>query len=171
VCDAAYKYGMHLGIAFQLVDDMLGARGMGRGDVMGDRRRKGGHVGSEGPDAAIAHPPPPPSPPLRADFDGTTASLGKPALADISSGLATAPVLYAAARFPALLPLVQRKFEMSGDVDAALQAVRAADGMALTRRLALAHGQLALDAIAGLADSPARTALAALVSKVLNRSR
>jgi geranylgeranyl pyrophosphate synthase len=26
VCDAAYKYGLHLGIAFQLVDDLLGER-------------------------------------------------------------------------------------------------------------------------------------------------
>lgn len=127
VCDAAYKYGMHLGIAFQLVDDML-------------------------------------------DFDGTAASLGKPALNDITQGLATAPVLFAAHRMPSLVPLIQRKFELPGDVDTALKGIAATGGMALTRRLAIAHGQLALDAVAVLQDSPARTALAALVSKVLNRT-
>ena len=36
---------------------------------------------------------------------------------------------------------------------------------------AAAHGQLALDAIAHLAHSPARTALAAMVSRVLSRTR
>lgn len=127
VCNAAYKYGLHLGIAFQLVDDLL-------------------------------------------DFDGTTASLGKPALNDITQGLATAPVLFAAHHMPSLVPLIQRKFEMPGDVEAALVGIKATGGMALTRRLAIAHGQLALDAIAILEDSPARTALASLVSRVLSRT-
>ena len=80
-------------------------------------------------------------------------------------------MLFAAARYPALLPLLQRKFELPGDVDQALKGIHAAGGMALTRQLALAHGQLALDAIAPLTDSPARTALASMVSKVLNRKK
>lgn len=105
------------------------------------------------------------------DFQGSTASLGKPALADIRAGLATAPVLFAAQRYPVLLPLIERKFEAPGDVDSALRFVAAADGLTATRRLAIAHGQLALDALAELAPSTERTALAALVSKVLNRSR
>jgi len=129
VCTAAFKYGLHVGVAFQLVDDLL-------------------------------------------DFQGTAATLGKPALADIKSGLATAPVLFAAQQFPALLlPLIQRKFEGSGDVESALQLIADADGLAATRRLAIAHGQMALDALDVLAPSPARTALAALVSRVLDRER
>lgn len=105
------------------------------------------------------------------DYQGTAVSLGKPALADIKAGLATAPVLFAAQQFPVLLPLIERKFEAPGDVDAALRFVAAADGLTATRRLAIAHGQLALDELAVLAPSPARTALAALVSRVLNRTR
>lgn len=108
---------------------------------------------------------------MRADFEGTSASLGKPALNDIKQGLATAPVLLAAHRFPALLPLIERKFATPGDVETALAAVAAADGIVLTRKLAVAHAQVAVDAIAGLAPSPARTALAALASRVLTRSR
>ena len=116
-----------------------------------------------------ARPAPPTPPPLSTDFEGTSASLGKPALNDITQGLATAPVLFAAHRFPAILPLIQRKFDTPGDVDSALSAIKESGGMALTRHLAIAHGQLALDAIAGLAPSPARTALASLVAKVLSR--
>jgi geranylgeranyl pyrophosphate synthase len=105
------------------------------------------------------------------DFEGTTLSLGKPALNDITQGLATAPVLFAAHRYPNLLPIIQRKFEVPGDVDMAVKGIQAAGGMALTRKLAVAHGQLALDAIKPLVDSPARTALASMVSKILSRSR
>ena len=104
------------------------------------------------------------------DFQGSSASLGKPALNDIRSGLATAPVLFAAEQFPALLPLIERKFEAPGDVESALRAVAEAGGIAATRRLAVAHGQLALEALNVLAPSPARAALAALVGRVLDRS-
>jgi geranylgeranyl pyrophosphate synthase len=128
VCAAAFRYGMHLGVAFQLVDDLL-------------------------------------------DFEGTSVSLGKPALADVRQGLATAPVLFAAHRFPGLLPAIERKFATPGDAEFAVRSVEAAGGVLLTRRLAVAHAQLALDAVAGLACSPARTGLAALARVVLSRKR
>lgn len=128
VATAAFKYGLHVGVAYQLVDDLL-------------------------------------------DYEGTAASLGKPALADIRAGLATAPVLFAAQRFPVLLPLIERKFGGAGDVESALKMVAAADGLTATRRLAIAHGQEALNALAVLAPSREREALAALVSRVLSRSR
>ena len=90
----------------------------------------------------------------------------------MAQGIATAPVLYAAHRFPGLVwPLVKRKFSAPGDADCAVAAVAAAGGVALTRRLAIAHGQLALAAISELRDSPARTALAALVGTVVTRTR
>lgn len=124
---AAFRYGLHTGVAFQLIDDLL-------------------------------------------DFTATAAQLGKPAMNDMKSGLATAPVLFAAQRHPAaLLPIVGRKFSQPGDVDTALRHVLETDGLAQTRRLAVAHGQMALDAIAHLTDSDAKTALAALVSRVLSR--
>lgn len=90
-------------------------------------------------------------------------------MADMKAGLATAPVLFAAQRYPALLKLIERKFEAPGDVGVALQHVHDADGIAATRRLATAHGQMALDALDELVPSPARTALAALVERVLER--
>jgi geranylgeranyl pyrophosphate synthase len=128
VCEAAFKYGLHVGLAFQLVDDLL-------------------------------------------DFEGTAASLGKPAMADLQQGLATAPVLFAAQVHPTLLPLIERKFETPGDVDAAVKMVSLANGTHSTRVLAIAHGQMALEAIAVLEPSLARTALASLVSKVITRTK
>ena len=92
-------------------------------------------------------------------------------LADLRAGLATAPVLFAAQSYPALLPLIERKFEAPGDVETVVRLVIAADGLAATRRLAIAHGTAALEAISVLSPSPARTALASLVSRVLSRSR
>jgi hexaprenyl-diphosphate synthase len=106
-----------------------------------------------------------------ADFEGTAASLGKPALADLQQGLATAPVLFAAQQFPNLVPLIERKFSTPGDVSVAINCVTNANGLLLTRRLAIAHGQLALNSLSELHPSPAKTALAALVSRVLNRTR
>lgn len=73
VVEASYQYGKNLGLAFQLVDDML-------------------------------------------DYTISAGELGKPAGADLELGLATAPLLFAWERDPALGALVGRKFEGEGDV-------------------------------------------------------
>jgi len=71
----AFAYGRHVGLAFQLVDDVL-------------------------------------------DFEQSSETLGKPALNDLRQGLATAPVLLAAQRFPReVAELVKRKFRSEGDVE------------------------------------------------------
>lgn len=44
------------------------------------------------------------------DFTSTAQEMGKPSLNDLRSGLATAPVLYAAEEHPQLVPLIQRRF-------------------------------------------------------------
>jgi hypothetical protein len=48
------------------------------------------------------------------DFTGSTMQLGKPALNDLRSGLATAPVLFAAEEHPELQPLILRRFKSEG---------------------------------------------------------
>lgn len=42
---------------------------------------------------------------------------GKPLLADLKSGLATAPLLLAQEEFPVLRELAARKFERDGDIE------------------------------------------------------
>ena len=87
VVAAGYLYGKHVGMAFQLVDDVL-------------------------------------------DFDGSSSTMGKAALADLNAGLATAPVLFAAERCPEEMDaLIERKFREEGDVARALELVRRSDGI------------------------------------------
>ena len=77
------------------------------------------------------------------DYTGSSKTLGKPALNDLQSGLATAPVLYAAEAFPELKPLILRKFAEPGDVARAQELVFGSDGIERTRQLAVAHANKA----------------------------
>ncbi|XP_050691918.1 all trans-polyprenyl-diphosphate synthase PDSS1-like isoform X4 [Eriocheir sinensis] len=61
--EVAFQYGRNVGIAFQLVDDLL-------------------------------------------DFVSSSSTMGKPTAADLKLGLATAPVLFAAGKFPELNPMI-----------------------------------------------------------------
>merc|ERR1719370_1197830 len=74
MAEQAFQYGRNIGIAFQLVDDLL-------------------------------------------DFIVSADQLGKPAAADLKLGLATAPVLFAAEKFPELNEMIGRRFELEGDVE------------------------------------------------------
>jgi len=51
------------------------------------------------------------------DLTGSASILGKPALNDLKSGVATAPVLFAAQQQPNLCTLIKRKFKGAGDLD------------------------------------------------------
>jgi len=130
VVDAAYRYGKHVGVAFQLIDDAL-------------------------------------------DFEGSAASLGKPALADLNAGLSTAPVLFAAeSHGDVLIPAMARKFKEAGDIDLALQCILEADGVRRTKELAAVHAEMAMEAVVGaLEASPFRDSLVHLASRVVDRSR
>jgi geranyl diphosphate synthase len=51
------------------------------------------------------------------DLTASSSMLGKPALNDLKSGLATVPVLCAAEEHAALKPLILRRFKNEGDVE------------------------------------------------------
>ncbi|CAM9182332.1 unnamed protein product, partial [Chrysoparadoxa australica] len=116
VARAAEEYGYHMGLAFQIVDDIL-------------------------------------------DVTGAAEVLGKPAMADMSLGLATAPLLYAAEQKRELRPLIKRKFKNDGDVEQAFQYVMETDAVERSRELARFHAQSAVDAICRLPQSVGRDAL------------
>jgi solanesyl diphosphate synthase len=128
--DCSYLYGKHIGMAFQLVDDVL-------------------------------------------DFAGSTATMGKPALADLNAGLATAPVLYAlqSQSNGVLQTMMNRKFREEGDVDKAVEIVFASNGIQKTKELAQVHAELAMDAVLKLRPSAHRDALVHLAYKVVDRTR
>ena len=77
------------------------------------------------------------------DFTSTSLVMGKPALNDLKSGLATAPVLYAAEEFPRLSPLIRRRFRDEGDVALAQSLVLKSQGIQRTRDLAAHHASQA----------------------------
>lgn len=126
--EAAFEYGRNLGIAFQLVDDLL-------------------------------------------DFESSQSELGKPAAADLKLGLATAPVLYASARFKELDAMIARRFSEPGDVEKAYALVMSSDGLAKTRELAKRHVDAALSQIANLTDSEEKRALVALAEMTIKRKK
>lgn len=132
---AAWEYGQHLGLAFQLVDDIL-------------------------------------------DFTGSSKEMGKPALADLRSGLATAPLLYAAEEHPELLPMIQRRFGNEGDVDVAADLVlNQSKGVQRAKELAQEHADKAIIALQRLPSTTTedaainRKALENVLSAVLNRKK
>ena len=104
VARAAEEYGYHLGLAYQIIDDVL-------------------------------------------DFTSASDELGKPAMADVSLGLSTAPVLYAAENIPEMRPMIKRKFKQEGDVERTLRFVLQSDGIDRSRALALFHAQRAVNAM------------------------
>jgi len=126
--DASYRYGKHLGIAFQLTDDVL-------------------------------------------DFKENASSLGKPVLADLKRGLATAPTLFVADQFHEMEVLLERRFSEEGDVDRALDMVRRSDGIARTNMLARVHAEAAMSAAMEFGDSVYRDALINLAYLAVDRKK
>ena len=105
------------------------------------------------------------------DFEGNISDLGKPALADLSSGLATAPVLFATEQFPELEALIDRKFSSEGDVDFVLDRLSKSDGIEMTKELARVHSELAMEALLELDGGIYRDALINLCHKVVSRTK
>eukprot|EP01134_Creolimax_fragrantissima_P003310 CFRG3310T1 len=125
--DWSQSYGHNLGMAFQIIDDVL-------------------------------------------DLVSTAEELGKPSSADLSLGLATAPILYAAQEYPDLNPLIARRFKGRGDVAEALNLLNKSCGLQRSRELAAKYCDSAVKTIEQLPDSPERQALVDLCSAVLSRS-
>ncbi|KAI9653279.1 MAG: coq1 putative hexaprenyl diphosphate synthase [Alyxoria varia] len=153
VADAAYAYGKNLGLAFQLVDDML--------DFTSPPSTSTPSPSSSSPTA--------PSPPEEEAAENP--NLGKPTNADLFLGLATAPLLFAWRSNPALGALVGRKFSEPGDVERAREMVARSDGVEQTRALAGEFVENALDALKGWPEGEAKGALRGMGRTVLERRK
>jgi len=124
----AEEYAKNLGLAFQVIDDLL-------------------------------------------DFSGSAKNMGKATLADLNSGVITAPVLYAAQDFPELRPMIDRKFNQPGDVQRAVECIKLSNSLERANNLALECSEKAIAAIMQLKPSTARSACIELVHQVLQRDR
>ena len=123
---AAEEYGFHLGMAYQIVDDIL-------------------------------------------DFTGASATLGKPAQADMELGLSTACILYASQDVKEIRPLIQRRFSEKGDIQKAVEMASKTDCIAKSYNLAEFHAQRAVEALNRLQPSEARSALLRLLHTAISR--
>ena len=126
ITENLYSYGRNLGLAFQIVDDIL-------------------------------------------DFTASAEVLGKPAAADLASGILTIPVLYALKQQPYLEILIEREFAEPNDISKALELIKDSDGIARARQLAHDHAQRAAASLSCLAPSPSKNALHELTDYVVSR--
>eukprot|EP01135_Chromosphaera_perkinsii_P004686 Nk52_evm35s293 gene=Nk52_evmTU35s293 len=127
IVENCFQYGKNIGIAFQLIDDLL-------------------------------------------DFVSTSDDMGKPTAADLSLGLATAPLLYASEEFPdELFPLIKRRFSGKGDVETAFNLVHKSEGLKKTKVLAMEYCQKAVENISQLPTSNEQLCLIKLTDSVINR--
>lgn len=105
----------HRGLAFQIINDVM--------DVTCSATPLHIHRSIPYPHPTPPHAPRHPPPTCRhlglafqiiddvMDFTCSAAEMGKPALNDLRSGLATAPTLFAAEEHSELLPLIKRRFK------------------------------------------------------------
>ena len=96
-------------------------------------------------------------------------SSGKPSAADLSLGLATAPVLFASEQFPELNKLILRRFSEKGDVETAFRLVMDSEGLQQTRMLANKYKEAAMTSIGAMAESGDKEKLAYIAEKVISR--
>ena len=129
IIDMAYECGKNIGIAFQLIDDVL-------------------------------------------DFTSHSDKLGKPGCgADLRLGLATAPVLFAASKFPELNAMIMRRFSQENDVVRAFEFVVKSDGIKETRFLAAKYCESALAILNKLRPSREAEYVKYLVKTVISREK
>ncbi|KAH3680607.1 hypothetical protein WICMUC_000227 [Wickerhamomyces mucosus] len=106
------------------------------------------------------------------DYTQTSEQLGKPGLADLQLGLATAPILFAWKENPELGELIQRKFKNKGDVELAINEVYKHDGLNKTKILAQEYCEKALGNLrAVLPESDSRSALEFLTNAIVTRTK
>jgi len=103
------------------------------------------------------------------DFSSNAKLLGKPAAADLKLGLATAPVLFAAEKYPELEPMIKRRFCQPGDVEHAFDCVLNSNGLEDTKALAQQYCKEALENIKTWRSSDAKSELEGLVNDVVER--
>nr|CAB3471171.1 unnamed protein product [Digitaria exilis] len=144
----AYDYGRNLGLAFQLIDDVLDFTGtsasLGKGSLSDIRHNL---------------------------VEIITIVLDK------DMGIITAPILYAMEEFPQLNEVVDRGFDNPENVELALDYLQKSRGIERTKELAWEHANRAIKAIEALPDSDdedvltSRRALIDITERVITRTK
>ena len=104
------------------------------------------------------------------DLTSVPEALGKPAAADLRSGIYTLPVIEAVAAEPGIRRHVVPPPATEQAMDETLAAIGRTDGLARARQLAGLYTQRAQTAVSRLASDPQREALARVARRLLVRS-
>ncbi|MCZ8062781.1 MAG: polyprenyl synthetase family protein [Silanimonas sp.] len=127
---ALFDYGMALGYAFQIADDVL-------------------------------------------DYAGDAATLGKNLGDDLAEGKATLPLIHAMAHSAPEIQARLKQIVLDGDADGfpeVLAAIEDCGSLDYSRAVAQQYADAAIDALAALPDSEAKSALAGLAQYALQRA-
>jgi len=143
IVHAAYRYGKHLGVAFQLIDDALDYEGSAMS------------LGKPG----LAD--------LNAGLSTAPILFALQEKEELSSSGAQGK-----REMEEIISMMKRKYRNNGDIERAVEFVNASDGIRKTKDLALVHVEVAVEAIMEhLEPSVYRDALVHLAYKVVDRSR
>lgn len=104
-----YNYGKHLGLAFQIIDDIL-------------------------------------------DVTGTYQIMGKSPGSDLKNGNLTSPLLFSLQECPYLYKLIEREFEIEGDIETAIALIKSTKGLEKAKDLAIEHMQSAIQSLKNLQE-------------------
>ncbi|CAD5210116.1 unnamed protein product [Bursaphelenchus xylophilus] len=105
------------------------------------------------------------------DYVASSSELGKPSVADLKQGLATAPVLFAAQEFPALNLMINRRFSENGDVEEAHRIVLESSALEQTRDLIRHHTETAVSMAKELGQCGSGDSLVKLANSQVHRER
>mmetsp|Transcript_11802 Transcript_11802/g.36006 ORF Transcript_11802/g.36006 Transcript_11802/m.36006 type:complete len:372 (+) Transcript_11802:174-1289(+) len=105
------------------------------------------------------------------DMCASEKELGKPICADMESGNATAPALYALKQYPEIEHIIRRRFKGAGDVEYVFGKIQECKSVEQTYELAETYASRAMDSLTWLDSSDAKSALVNLVQFVLSRRR
>lgn len=143
-----YEYGRHLGLAFQIVDDIL--------DFTQSTEQLGKPQGQDLASGNLTAP----------TLFALAMGLSESSLVKIGSMNVTPQAVEDS---KALLAMIESEFIEEGSLQRAIQLVHSTGGLAAAQKLAKEEGSLALAALKILPDGPAKRSLELMVEYVLFR--
>ncbi|KAL4304358.1 hypothetical protein GQ457_10G010810 [Hibiscus cannabinus] len=178
VAKLAFEYGKNLGLAFQLIDDVLDFTGtsasLGKGSLSDIRHinpleifdKPSNHISR----SSIVKP-------SYGCSSNSFMNLNAHLMVYTMEGIITAPILFAMEEFPQLRAVVDKGFDNPANVDKALEYLGKSRGIERTKELAMKHANLAAAAIDSFPQSDdedvtkSRQALVDLTQKVITRNK
>lgn len=99
----------------------------------------------------------------------TQDQVGKPSCQDLSSGIITAPVIYAMKEHPVLIELINTKFKKENDFYEAVNLIKTSSGIIKSKKLARSYVNMAKDSLKTIKNSDVKDSLIQIAEYVIDR--